>query len=273
MQDPTGESAMEAGTGTATEVGSSALRAQVDTGAGPGAEATTENEPGARQADDGSALHAIPMRRCRQEMPREEVEGLLAGHGATSGVLALNDPESGVPYQVPLSYVYVPAADAAHAPTDKDAGGEDADSGSQPSPHETRRPQAYGTFYFHGSLAGHKTNLIRAAEQAGTNRASFCVTFADDVVAEEFATRYRSAIACGRIEVVANEEERHDALMRLGLAYAGDIPNASALTEQEIATCDARTCVTALRVETLVGKESKSLAAERHARQRDSESC
>lgn len=206
--------------------------------------------------------HAIPMRRKRQELPREEVEELLVGHGATSGVLALNDPESGVPYQVPLSYVYVPAGEGCTA----------ASGQPEPSaPREQPQPPAYGTFYFHGSLAGHKTDLIRAAEQMGTNRASFCVTFADDVVPEELATRYRSAVACGRVEVVTNEAERHDALMRLGLAYARTLPNAHAITEQEIATSDAHTCVIALRVETLVGKEAKSLAAERHARQRAGE--
>lgn len=202
--------------------------------------------------------HAIPMRRKRQELPRDEVEELLAGHGATSGVLALSDPDSGVPYQVPLSYVYVPAGERRAA------------EGEEDGPAEGRA-SAGGTFYFHGSLAGHKTDLIRTAEQTGTNRASFCVTFADDVVPEELATRYRSAVACGRIEVVTNEAERHDALMRLGLAYARTLPNAHAITEQEIATSDAHTCVIALRVETLVGKEAKSLAAERHARQRAGE--
>ena len=230
------------------------------------------------EENSNSAPHAIPMRRSRQELPREEVETLLASHVATSGVLALNDPQTGVPYQVPLSYVYVPAPEATGAVI---GSAEDAAASEESRTSETNTP--LGTLYFHGSLRGHKMDLIRAATGladgatppteknatvgtlagASAPRASFCVTLADDVVPETFSTRYRSIIATGRIEEVANEQERRHALMQLGLAYAGTLPNPEQATQHEIEKSGPSTCVLALRIETLTGKEAKSLATER----------
>ena len=195
-----------------------------------------KTKPASASAENPTRAQTIPMRRTRQELPREEVASLLVAHGATSGTLALNDPVAGVPYQVPISYVYEPATDAA----------------------------PLGTFYFHGALKGHKIELIRQGAQEGTNRASFCVTFADDVVPENYSTRYRSAVATGCIEEVEDEQERQVALMELGLAYAATLANPRGATQEEIDKFGPATCVLALRVETLVGKEAKSLAEERN---------
>ena len=220
------------------------------TGVTYGPQGEASGEPSATPATP----HTIPMRRTRQQLPREEVEALLTSHVATSGTLALSDPQAGVPYQVPLSYVYVPA-------TSTSAAGDDEDAGAPTACQVAGTDAPLGTLYFHGSLEGHKMDLIR---EAGTPapRASFCVTFADDVVPETFSTRYRSAIATGPIEEVADEQERHRALMQLGLAYAGTLPNPEQATACEIEKFDRATCVLALRIETLTGKQAKSLAAE-----------
>ena len=199
--------------------------------------------------------HAIPMRRSRQELSREETEALLASHVATSGVLALNDSLTGVPYQVPLSYIYVPAVS-------DDASGQDVTSPCDQPGKDASTESQLGTFYFHGSLRGHKMDLIREDGESAV-RASFCVTFADDVDAPSFSTRYRSAVATGRIEEVSDEQERRDILMKLGLAYVTPLPNPVEATQHEIEQSGPATCVLVLHVETLTGKESKALAAER----------
>ena len=167
---------------------------------------------------------AFPMRRARQRLSDEHARQLLADHGATNGVLALCDGD--VPYQVPLSYVYEGPSDA--------------------------YPQ--GAVYFHCALKGRKLDIA-----AANPRASFCVVTSDDVVPDEFTTHYRDVIACGRLEVVEDEDERHHALTALGLAYAGDMPNRGELTQQEIDKSAAATCVLALRIEEICGKQAREL--------------
>lgn len=69
-----------------------------------------------------------PMRRSRQELPKEECEQIL--REGTSGVLAVLDGD-GYPYAVPLSYVY-----------------------------------ADGKIIFHGATTGHKVEAIRHHDKA-----------------------------------------------------------------------------------------------------------
>lgn len=168
-----------------------------------------------------------PMHREKQRLALDETRALLAARRATSGVLALNDPDLGAPYTVPLSYVYLP--------------GEGCELGS---------------VYFHGAVKGHKVNLV-----AADGRASFCVVVDDDVVQETFSTNYRSVMATGRLEVVRDDVERRRALMELGNRYSPDLP--AGATEAEIDGSFSHTCVLVLRVEQMSGKESKALAAAR----------
>ena len=168
-----------------------------------------------------------PMHRKKQALSTQEALGLLAAHGATSGVLALNDAELGAPYAVPLSYAYLPGE-----------GGE------------------LGSVYFHGALKGRKVELMRADA-----RASFCVVTADQIVHERFTTYYRSVVAVGHMEIVEDEEEQVRALRALATVYA---PNESeAATQEEISGSLARTCVFCLRVEQVSAKEARELMEQR----------
>ena len=168
-----------------------------------------------------------PMHRKKQALGTQEALGLLAAHSATSGVLALNDAELGAPYVVPLSYAYLPGE-----------GGE------------------LGSVYFHGALKGRKVELMRADA-----RASFCVVTADEIVPERFTTYYRSVVAVGRVEVVADDAERVRALQALAAAYAPDMSEAA--TREEITGSLTRTCVFCLRVEQASAKEARELAEQR----------
>ena len=55
-----------------------------------------------------------PMRRKRQELPKEECEKIL--HNATAGVLSVLG-DGGYPYGVPISYVYAEGKLYFHSPS------------------------------------------------------------------------------------------------------------------------------------------------------------
>ncbi len=87
--------------------------------------------------------------------------------------------DGGYPYAVPLSYVY-----------DKEK------------------------IYFHGAKTGHKAEAIGRC-----SKASFCVVASDDVEPGEYTTRYRSAIAFGRIRKIDGEAEIRAAVELLAKKY------------------------------------------------------
>ncbi len=105
------------------------------------------------------------MRRVDRELGREEAESIL--RRGEFGVLCTcgND---GVPYGVPVNYVY------------------DGDS-----------------IAFHGAGVGHKVQNMQ--ENAC---ASFTVVTATELLPEKFSTRYESAIAFGRVSLVGGERKR-----------------------------------------------------------------
>ena len=140
----------------------------------------------------------------------------------TSGVLALAGQGEEWPYAVPLSYAY------------RD-----------------------GVITFHGAMAGHKHDLL-----AADPRASFCVIDADDVVPQEYTTRFRSVICFGTVEVVDDPAAQEDDLMFMGERFNVGQPEAC---RKEIANFAGKTRVLRLRVERMTGKESTPLAAERRA--------
>lgn len=90
----------------------------------------------------------------------------------------------GVPYGVPISYVY------------------DGD----------------GCIYFHSAVTGHKIECI-----AADGRCSFCVISQDLIVPEEFTTYFRSVIVKGRIHVVMSRDEMIKGLMLLCGKYSPGI--------------------------------------------------
>ena len=106
--------------------------------------------------------------------------------------------------------------------------------------------------YMHCAKAGHKLDALRAEP-----RASFCVVARDEVVPEEFTTRYRSAIAFGRIHELAGEEEILRALRLLCAKYCPEA--AEAAVEAEIARERAGVNVLEFKIERLSGKQAREL--------------
>lgn len=138
----------------------------------------------------------------------------------TGGVLALSGTGEEWPYAVPLSYAY------------RD-----------------------GVVTFHGGRVGHKHDLI-----AMDARASFCVIDSDDVVPEDYTTRYRSVTCFGTIEAVDDPGQQMGDLMFMGERFNVGHPDEC---REEISRFAGQTRVLRLHVERMTGKESTSLAKER----------
>ena len=121
------------------------------------------------------------MRRFKQLLPEDKAkETLIRG---TNGILSLIDPD-GVPYGVPLSYVY---------------------NGNK-------------HIYFHCAVKGYKIDCIGA-----NPRCSFCVVGQDRIVPEAFTSYFRSVIVKGNIHKVSEPEEIRKGLLLLCEKYAPGI--------------------------------------------------
>ncbi|HJA93555.1 MAG TPA: pyridoxamine 5'-phosphate oxidase family protein [Candidatus Eisenbergiella merdipullorum] len=129
--------------------------------------------------------------------------------------------DGGYPYAVPLSYVY------------------DA-----------------GRIFFHCAKAGHKIDAIRNQEKA-----SFCVIDQDRVVPEKYTTFFRSVIVFGRVRILEEEGEIHDAIEKLAVRYAPEESRES--REAEIDRFRASLCMLELTVEHMTGKECIELVKEK----------
>lgn len=112
------------------------------------------------------------MRRKKQSLSEEQVLAVLKRN--SYGILSLCG-EDGMPYGVPLNYVY-----------------ED------------------GSFYFHCAKDGYKTDLIDA-----NGSASFCIVDKDTVTPETFSTEYISVMAFGKVKRIFDEEEKRRTLWLL----------------------------------------------------------
>ena len=119
--------------------------------------------------------------------------------------------DDGYPYAVPLSYV-----------------------------------RAGRTLYFHCAKQGHKLNAVRRSDKA-----SFCVVAQDDVVPEEFRTKYRSVIAFGRVRIIEDPAEMRAAIGQLADKYS------PAGKEEEIERSWNALCMLAFSVEHMTGKVSR----------------
>ena len=104
---------------------------------------------------------------------------------------------------------------------------------------------------FHSAKAGHKIDAIR-----GCGKASFCVIDQDQVVPEEFTTRYRSVIAFGKMRVLEGQEAL-EAINRLAERY--NPQDLGAGRAREIEKSRNALCMLALEIEHLTGKQSKAL--------------
>jgi len=119
------------------------------------------------------------MRRTDKELPLEVAKQIL--RNGSFGVLSTVDAK-GIPYGVPVNYVFVD-----------------------------------NVIYVHSAIVGHKLQNI-----AFNSNASFCVVQKAEVIPEKFSTDYRSAIAFGRATIVENVQEKVDSLKKLVSKYSAD---------------------------------------------------
>ncbi len=122
--------------------------------------------------------------------------------------------DDGYPYAVPVNYVY------------KD-----------------------GKIYFHGAKAGHKFDAM-----ARNEKVSFCVIARDEVVPDEFADYYKSAVAFGRVRLLEGDEAVR-AVYDLGYKYNPD----PAKVQAEVAKDAAHAACFAITIDHLTGKQAKGL--------------
>ena len=107
-------------------------------------------------------MNHYEMRRPKQALSEAEISAVVDRNSC--GVLSLCG-EDGVPYGVPLNYVY-----------------------------------GDGCFYFHCGKKGRKIALLNENKNA-----SFCVIDKDTVIPEKFATDYISVIASGVVETIDDD--------------------------------------------------------------------
>ena len=112
--------------------------------------------------------------------------------------------------------------------------------------------------YLHSALNGHKIDAIRREPKV-----SFCVIDQDQVIPETFTTHFRSVIVFGRARIIEEEAEKKEILTVLGAKYAPELPQEA---KQEIASQIHRTCVIAIRIEHMTGKEAIELVRSREQR-------
>ena len=109
-----------------------------------------------------------------------------------------------------------------------------------------------GKLYFHSALAGHKIDAIRAC-----GKASFCVVERDDVVPEEFTTRYASAIAFGRVRELSGAAEKRAAIRLLCAKYCPGVPEAAAAAAIERDWAGLN--ILEFTIESLTGKQAREM--------------
>lgn len=126
--------------------------------------------------------------------------------------------DEGYPYQVPLNFVYL-----------------------------------NGTIYMHGAKEGHKIDAVR-----NSDKATFCVIDADEILSEAYTDLYRSVIAFGRPRIVESEEEANEAMMAFCLKFNPSVEGA----KETLAGSMPSTAVIAMDVEHITGKQSMRLFGE-----------
>lgn len=112
---------------------------------------------------------------------------------------------------------------------------------------------APGQIIFHCALEGHKIDCLRA-----NPKVSLCVVDKDDVVPEAFTTRYRSVVVFGTARILTEPGEWRAALEAMAERCAPG-PGFAAMRQAEIDKNGARTCVVAVSVDHMTGKQSLAL--------------
>ncbi len=132
----------------------------------------------------------------------------------THGVLGVKG-DDGYPYAVPVSYVY-----------DNEK------------------------IYFHCStVEGHKLAAIR-----NDSKVSFCVVEKDQVIPEEFDTKFASAIAFGKARIIEDHDEMYGPSLMILEKYSPDFVKEG---KDYIEDCRGQYMVVAIDIDHLTGKAPK----------------
>ena len=106
-----------------------------------------------------------------------------------------------------------------------------------------------GKIVFHGALAGHKFDAM-----ARDDKVCFCVIDRDEVVPDEFATYYKSAVAFGRVRLLEGVEAER-AVYDLGFKYNPVPEKVRAEVDKDM----AHTACFEMTIDHLTGKQAKGL--------------
>ncbi len=103
-----------------------------------------------------------------------------------------------------------------------------------------------GELIIHCATVGHKLDNL-----AFNAKVSYCVVTVAETLPLDLATRYASAIAFGRAELLTDDQAKCKALRALGLRFAKEHPD---LVEREIEQDLGRTAVLRIHMERITGK-------------------
>ncbi|MDC7244291.1 MAG: pyridoxamine 5'-phosphate oxidase family protein [Sphaerochaetaceae bacterium] len=100
--------------------------------------------------------------------------------------------------------------------------------------------------YLHGAKEGMKIDLI-----GSNNAAAFTCVGSTEVIPQKFTTKYESAVICGTIRIVEDENERYEGLMALVRKYSpGFMEEGKAYIERAF----GKTAVLAIDIGEITGK-------------------
>jgi uncharacterized protein len=103
--------------------------------------------------------------------------------------------------------------------------------------------------YFHSALSGHKLENI-----ANEERVAFSAVASSEVLPEELATLYESAIAFGRASVVDDSDEKRQALELIGRRFCAGLEDK---VQEEIRKTGSKTTIVRIRIERITGKAKR----------------
>lgn len=108
-----------------------------------------------------------------------------------------------------------------------------------------------GKIYLHCAKSGHKLDAIRS-----NHKVSFCVVERDDILQEKFTTLFKSAVAFGKAEILADNEEMRSSVTALAEKYCSDFLDE---VPAEVERGFDILCMIKINIEHMTGKQGKEL--------------
>ena len=108
-----------------------------------------------------------------------------------------------------------------------------------------------GKIYLHCAKSGHKLDAIRS-----NPKVSFSVVERDDILQEKFTTLFKSAVAFGKAEILADKEEMRSSVTALAEKYCSDFLDK---VPAEVERGFDMLCMIKINIEHLTGKQGKGL--------------